>query len=71
MKMIVLHRNQRQPRVQILSISPEIDSPLRASSAELVQLAESVSETELVEAVRDADLLLISRCEIMISGDEI
>ena len=38
---------------------PEVDSALRASGAELVLLAESVSEAELVDAVRDADLLLM------------
>ena len=38
---------------------PEVDSALRASGAELVLLPESVSESRLVEAVRDADLLLM------------
>jgi D-3-phosphoglycerate dehydrogenase len=38
---------------------PELDGALRASGAELVLLPESVSEPELVEAVRDADLLLM------------
>jgi len=38
---------------------PEVDSALRASGAELVLLPESVSESELVDAVRDADLLLM------------
>ena len=38
---------------------PEIDSALRASGAELVLLPESVSESRLVDEVRDADLLLM------------
>ena len=38
---------------------PEVDSALRASGAELVLLPESVSESRLVAAVRDADLLLM------------
>ncbi len=38
---------------------PQVDEALLATGAELVLLAESVSESELVEAVRDADLLLM------------
>ena len=38
---------------------PEVDSALRASGAELVLLPESVSEAELVEEARAADLLLM------------
>jgi len=38
---------------------PEVDSALHAGGAELVLLPESVSESELIEAVRDADLLLM------------
>jgi D-3-phosphoglycerate dehydrogenase len=38
---------------------PDIDAGLRAMGAELVLLADGVSEDELIEAVRDADLLLM------------
>ena len=38
---------------------PEIDAGLRAAGCELVLLPESVSEDDLIAAVRDADLLLM------------
>lgn len=38
---------------------PEIDAGLRAAGADLVLLPEGISEQALIEAVRDADLLLM------------
>lgn len=43
---------------------PGIDDALRRTGAELVLLPESVSEDELIEAVRDADLLLMCYTQI-------
>lgn len=43
---------------------PGIDNALRATGAELLLLPENISEDELIEAVRDADLLLMCYTQI-------